>query len=132
MPFGLINAPAAFMNFMNGVFHENLDDFVIVFVDDVFICSDNEESYEEHLILALKVLRNNNLYAKFSIYNFWINEVLLLGHIISKDSISVDPSKVVAVKEWSQPKNVNEVRSFLGLSGITRDSSKISPQYQFL
>ena len=105
---------------MNRVFHEYLDEFVIVFVDDILIYSDNEELHEKHLKLALEVLRKNKLYAKFSKCEFWMKEVLFLGHIISKDGVSVDPSKVAAVMDWKQPKSVTEIRSFLGLAGYYR------------
>ena len=70
MPFGLTNAPAAFIDLMNRVFHEYLDEFVIVFVDDILIYSDNEELHEKHLRMALEVLRKNKLYAKFSKLTF--------------------------------------------------------------
>ena len=120
MPFRLTNAPAAFMDLMNRVFHEYLDEFVIVFVDDILIYSDSEELHEKHLKLALEVLRKNKLYAKFSKCDFWMKEVLFLGHIISKDGVSVDPSKVAAVMDWKQPKSVTEVRSFLGLARYYR------------
>ena len=120
MPFGLTNAPTAFMDLMNRVFHEYLDEFVIVFVDDILIYSDNEELHEKNLRMALEILRKNKLYAKFSKCEFWIKEVLFLGHIISSKGVSVDPAKVAAVAEWQQPKNVTEVRSFLGLAGYYR------------
>ena len=71
-----------FMDLVNRVFHECLDEFVIVFVDDILIYSDNEELHEKHLRMALEILRKNKLYAKFSKYDFWIKEVLFLGHII--------------------------------------------------
>ena len=120
MPFGLTNAPATFMDLMNMVFHEYLDGFVIVFVDDILIYSDNEELHEKHLRMTLEFLRKKKLYAKFSKCDFWIKEVLFLGHIISSKGVSVDPVKVAAVVEWKQPKNVTEVRSFLGLAGYYR------------
>ena len=120
MPFGLTNAPAASMDLMNRVFHDYLDEFVIVFVDDILIYSDNEVQHEEHLRKALEILRKNKLYAKFSKCDFWMKEVLFLGHIISKDGVAVDPSKVAAVMDWEQPKSVTEVRSFLGLAGYYR------------
>ena len=120
MPFGLTNTPAAFMDLMNRVFHEYLDEFVIVFVDDILIYSDNEELHEKHLRMALEVQRKNKLYTKFSKCDFWIKEVLFLGHIISSKGVSVDPAKVAAVVEWQQPRNVTEVRSFLGLAGNYR------------
>ena len=130
MPFGLTNAPAAFMDLMNRVFHEYLDRFVIVFVDDILVYSDNEKQHKEHLRIVLEVLRKNKLYAKFSKCDFWMKEVLFLGHIISKEGISVDPAKVVAVKEWARPRTVTEVRSFLGMAGYYRrfikDFSKIA------
>ena len=85
---------------MNQVFHEYLDEFVIVFVDDILIYSDNEELHEKHLRMALEVLRKNKLYAKFSKCDFWIKEVLFLGHIISSKGVSVNPAKVAAVVEW--------------------------------
>ena len=120
MPLYLTNAPTAFMDLMNRVFQDYLDEFVIVFVDDILIYSDNEVQHEEHLRKALEILRNNKLYAKFSKCDFWIKEVLFLGHIISKDGVAVDPSKVAAIMNWEQPKNVTEVRSFLGLAGYYR------------
>ena len=101
MPSGLANAPAAFIDLMYRVFHEYLDDFVIVFVDDILIYSDNEQLHEKHLRLSLEVLKKNKLYVKFSKCDFWLKEILFLGHIISKNSVSVDPSKVAAVMEWN-------------------------------
>ena len=120
MPFGLTNAPAAFMDLMNRVFHDYLDEFVIVFVDDILIYSDNEVQHEEHLRKALEIPRKNKLYAKFSKCDFWMKEVLFLGHIIFKDGVAIDPSKVAAVMDWDQPNTVTEVRSFLGLAGYYR------------
>ena len=70
--------------------------------------------------MALEILRRNKLYAKFSKCEFWMKEVLFLGHIISGKGISIDPAKVAAVVEWQQPKNPSEVRSFLGLAGYYR------------
>jgi hypothetical protein len=64
-----------------------------------------------------KKLRENKLYAKFSKCEFWLSEVGFLGHIVSKEGIVVDPSKVTLVTEWEPPKNVGEIRSFLGLAG---------------
>ena len=105
---------------MNRVFLDYLDEFVIVFVDDILIYSDNEVQHEEHLRKALEILRKNKLYAKFSKCDFWMKEVLFLGHIISKDGVAVDPSKVAAVMDREQPKTITEVKSFLGLAGYYR------------
>lgn len=70
MPFGVTNVPTAFMDLMNGVFKENLDKFVVVFTDDILIYSKSKKEHEEHLHLALQLLRSNRLYAKFSKSNF--------------------------------------------------------------
>ena len=120
MPFGLTNAPAAFMDLMNRVFHEYLDRFVIVFIDDILIYSKSQEEHEEHLRIVLQILRERKLYAKLKKCEFWLNQVMFLGHVISKDGITVDPNKIEAVVNWDRPTNVSEVRSFLGLAGYYR------------
>ena len=97
MPFGLTNAPAAFMQLMNSIYRPYLDKFVVVFIDDILIYSKTKEEHEEHLKTSLQVLRDNKLYAKLSKCEFWLEEVSFLGHVISKDGISVDPSKVEVV-----------------------------------
>jgi hypothetical protein len=117
MSFGLTNAPAYFMNLMYKVFMEYLDRFVVVFIDDILIYSKSDSDHEEHLRLVLQNLRDNQLYAKYSKCEFWIDEVSFLGHIISNGGISVDPAKVKEIVEWSIPSIVTEVRSFLGLAG---------------
>jgi hypothetical protein len=117
MSFGLTNAPAYFMNLMNKVFKEYLDRFVVVFIDDILIYSKSESDHEEHLRLVLQKLRDNQLYAKFSKCEFWIDEVSFLGHIISNGGILVDPAKVKEIMAWSIPTTVMEIQSFLGLEG---------------
>jgi hypothetical protein len=120
MSFGLINAPAYFMDLMNKMFLEYLDRFVVVFIDDILIYSKNESDHEEHLRLVLQKLRDNQLYAKYSKCEFWIGEVPFLGHIISNGGIAVDPAKVKEIMEWRVPTTVTEIRSFLGLAGYYR------------
>nr|GFD44588.1 RNA-directed DNA polymerase homolog [Tanacetum cinerariifolium] len=97
MPFGLTNAPAVFMNLMNHIFHEYLDKFVIVFIDDILVYSMSEEEHEQHLRIVLEILRQKKLYAKFLKYEFWLQQVAFLGHIVSADGITIDPSKVKAI-----------------------------------
>ncbi|XP_049932536.1 uncharacterized protein LOC126409875 [Nymphaea colorata] len=130
MPFGLTNAPAAFMGLMNRIFHEYLDRFVIVFIDDVLVYSDCEAMHAAHLELVMRILRENQLYAKYSKCEFWLDKVNFLGHVISKEGVAVDPAKVEAVQQWNAPTNVSEIRSFLGLAGYYRkfikDFSKIA------
>ncbi|RVW98761.1 Transposon Tf2-2 polyprotein [Vitis vinifera] len=120
MPFGLTNAPATFMDLMNRVFHAYLDQFVIVFVDDILIYSRSLEEHKQHLVTTPKTLRRHQLYGKLDKSEFWLTEVNFLGHVVSKAGIIVDQSKVEAVQEWQRPTNVFEVRSFLGLVGYYR------------
>ena len=120
MPFGLNNAPTAFMDLMNRVFSPYLDKFVIVFIDDILVYSGSLEEHSEHLRIVLQTLRERQLYAKLSKGQFWLNRVAFLGHVISVEEVSVDPKKIEAVVNWKPPKNVSEVRSFLGLAGYYR------------
>jgi hypothetical protein len=120
MSFGLTNAPAYFLNLMNKVFIEYLDRFVVVFIDDILVYSKNVSDHGEHLRMVIQKLRDNQLYAKFSKCQFWIDEVPFLGHIISNGGISVDPAKVREIVAWSIPSMVTEIWSFLGLAGYYR------------
>ncbi|KAJ0448931.1 putative nucleotidyltransferase, Ribonuclease H [Helianthus annuus] len=120
MPFVLTNAPAIFMDLMNRVCKPFLDRFVIVFIDDVLIYSKSKAEHAQHLRLVLELFQGNQLYAKFSKCEFWLDEVQFLGHIVNSQGIHVDPAKIEAVKSWITPKNPSEVRSFLGLAGYYR------------
>ena len=122
MPFELTNMPAAFMDPMHRVFQPYLDQFVVVFVDDILIYSQSEWEHEYHLRIVLQLLRDHQLYAKFSKCEFWLTEVRFLGHMVSASGVSVDPEKVEAVMSWERPKSVFEIRSFLGLAGYYRRS----------
>ena len=130
MPFGLTNAPAAFMDLMHRVFHQYLDKFVVVFIDDILVYSKTESEHEQHLRIVLETLQRHKLYAKFSKCEFWLSQVAFLGHIISSEGLAVDPSKIEAITNWKRPESTTEVRSFLGLAGYYRkfvkDYSKIA------
>ncbi|KAJ9538873.1 hypothetical protein OSB04_031606, partial [Centaurea solstitialis] len=120
MSFGLTNAPAAFMDLMNRVCKPYLDEFVIVFIDDILIYSKTAKEHGEHLRKVLEMLKRERLYAKFSKCEFWLKEVQFLGYIVTQEGIKVDPAKIEAIKNWESPKSPSEVRSFLGLTGYYR------------
>jgi len=120
MLFGLLNVPTAFMDLMNRVFQEYLDQFVVVFIDDVLIYSKSLEEHEEHLRIVPQKLREEQLYAKFSKCEFWLERISFLRHVISKEGITVEPKKIEAIVDWERPINVHEIRSFLGLAGYYR------------
>ena len=120
MPFGLTNGPVAFMDLMNRVFRPYLDQFVVVFIDDILVYSRDEHEHEKHLKIVLQSLREKKLYAKLSTCDFWLKEISFLGHIVSVEGIRVDPAKIEAVVNWKPPRRVTEVRSFLGLARYYR------------
>jgi hypothetical protein len=120
MPFGLTNAPAYFMNLMNKVFMEYLDKFVVVFIDNILIYSKDDEEHEEHLRLVLHKLRDNQLYAKLSKCEFWLDEMSFLGHIISNGGIAEDPGTIKEIVGWKILESVTKICSFLGVVGYYR------------
>jgi beta-lactamase superfamily II metal-dependent hydrolase len=85
---------------MNKVFMEELDKFVVVFIDDILIYSKSHEDHEHHLRIVLERLRVHQLYAKLSKCEFWLEKIAFLGHILTAKAIEVDPSKVEAVSKW--------------------------------
>ncbi|GJQ99940.1 putative reverse transcriptase domain-containing protein [Tanacetum coccineum] len=99
MSFGLTNAPAVFMDLMNRVCKPYLDKFVIVFIDDILIYSKSKKEHEEHLRQILKLLKKEELYAKFSKCEFWISRVQFLGYVIDCRGIHVDPAKIESIKD---------------------------------
>jgi hypothetical protein len=108
------------MSLMNRVFHEYLDKFVQVLIDNILIYSRTMEEHDEHLCLVLQCLREHKLYGKFSKCSFYQSRIHYLGHVISGEGIAMDPAKVEAIMECLVPTNVTEVRSFIGLAGYYR------------
>ena len=120
LPFGLTNAPGTFMHLMHQVFREFLDDFVLVFLDDILIYSKTLEDHEAHVRRVLEVLRKEKLYAKESKCELFKTEVEFLGHHVGRDGVRMMEDKVKAVAEWPVPTKVGHVRAFLGTAGYYR------------
>ncbi|GJY49151.1 putative reverse transcriptase domain-containing protein [Tanacetum coccineum] len=113
MPFGLTNASALFIDLMNRMCKPYLDRFMIVFIDDILIYSKSRKEHEGHLKLIMRLLKKEELYARFSKCKFWLSNVQFLGHVIDKEGIHVDPAKIESIKDWASPKTPIEIRQFL-------------------
>ena len=116
MPFGLTNAPATFQTLMEDIFRPYLDQWVLVYIDDILIFSKNLKDHLQQLEITLQILQKHKLYGKMSKCEFLKSQVEYLGHIISEHGIMVDPKKITAIQDWNQPANIHELRSFLGLA----------------
>ena len=101
---------------MNNILSNFLDNFVVVFIDDILIYSENEQEHKEHWKMIMQVLREQQLYAKFNKCDLFKDKIQYLGHVVPKDGISVDPDKIMAIIEWPVPKNVTDIRSFMGIT----------------
>ena len=124
MPFGLTNASITFMDLMNRVFKPYLNQFVVVFIDDILVYSMSGEEHERHLSIVLYTIRDKQLYVKLNKYEFWLDRVYFLRHVVTKDNISVDLGNVNVVENWGRPSTMTEIRSFLGLAGYYRQFIK--------
>ena len=128
LSFGLTNAPATFQTVMNGIFGSV--PFALVYLDDILVFSKTEAEHLEHLRHVLGLIRENQLYCKLSKCSFFQRELEYLGHLVGAQGVRVNPAKVTAVEQFPRPKNVSELRSFLGLANyfrkFIRDYAKIA------
>ena len=120
VPFGLTNAPATFQTLMNDLMRPFLDDFVIVYLDDILIFSDTLENHELHVRKVLNILRREKLYANPSKSTLFATSLLYLGHEISHRRIAPDPSKIASIESYPIPQTRTELRAFIGLCNFYR------------
>ena len=130
IPFDLTNAPAAFMDLLNRVFRPYLDKFMVLLIYDILVYSSDKYEHSAHLRTVFQTLREHKLYGKLKKCEFWLEEVVFLGHVISKEWIKVDPQKAKTIIDRPRPTNLTKIRIFLGLTGYYRrfvkDFSKIT------
>ncbi|MCO5557612.1 hypothetical protein L7F22_011178 [Adiantum nelumboides] len=119
MPFGSTNAPATFNRMMERIFRPHRN-FTGVFFDDVIIYSKTIEEHKEHLKVIFQALRDKKLYVNQKKSEFFLQEIQYLGHIISKNGIRMDPAKLEVMKDWPNPRNLHELRSFIGMCAYYR------------
>ncbi|CAJ0949505.1 unnamed protein product [Ranitomeya imitator] len=120
MPFGLSNAPSVFQSFMHDIFREYLDKFLIVYLDDILVFSDDWESHVKQVRMVFQVLRANSLFVKGSKCLFGVQKVSFLGFIFSPSTIEMDPVKVQAIYDWTQPTSLKSLQKFLGFANFYR------------
>jgi hypothetical protein len=120
MPFGLTNAPATFQAWIHKALAEYLDDFVVVYLDDILIYSDSPEEHQIHLEKVLKRLRQYSLYCKESKCHFYQTQVEFLGYIVTPEGVKMDESRITSIKEWPEPKSYANVQQFLGFCNFYR------------
>ena len=121
MPFSLCNGPSTFQRFINGIIMDILDDFVVVYIDDILIYSNTYEDHVQHVTEVLERLEKANLHADIKKSNFHTDSVKFLGLIIGKDGLRMDPEKVAAIQDWHEPKSLKGLQSFLGFCNYYRE-----------
>lgn len=118
--FKLTNALTIFLDLINKVFHDYLDKFIVVFIDNISVYSKSHKEHKQYLRLILQRLKQKQLYKKFSQCKFWLDIVTFLRHMVLIGGISVDLSKIKTVLNWQRSKIIKEVHSFLSLVGYYR------------
>ena len=120
IPFGMKNAPGTFQTLMNSIFGDLIDRGILVYIDDILIYASSREEHDKLLIEVFKRLEDNRLLVKMEKCEFLQNKVTFLGHVLSKQGIQMDPSKLKSILEWEFPLNVKQLQSFLGLANYYR------------
>ena len=121
MPFGLSNAPASFQGYINKILVEKLDIFDIVYLNDIFIYTEDQgRGYVEAMRWVLDILRKNGLFANLKKCWFHKDEVQFLGYVVLSQGIRMEDERIEAVQNWPEPKSVRDIQVFIGLVNFYR------------
>ena len=120
MPFGLCNAPATFQSMMDSIFHDLLDNGVIVYIDDILAYSEDPTEHVQLVQEVLSRLDKAGLGVNLRKSSFHIDKVEFLGYIISPQGIEISSAKLEEVRNWSTPRKVKDVQEFLGFANFYR------------
>jgi hypothetical protein len=118
--FGLKNAPAEFARYMSNILREFLNNFVVVYFDDIIIFSKDEETHWQHVRKVLRRLQETKVNLKVKKCEFKVTETEFLGHIINGETSKMQYEKVKAILEWPIPVNCEGIAGFRGLAGFYR------------
>ncbi|GBG60072.1 hypothetical protein CBR_g403 [Chara braunii] len=132
MPFGLTNAPATFQRAMNDIFRDILEQYVLVYLDDILVYSRTLEEHLRHLRDVLDRLRRHGFYAKLSKCRFAQHKVDFLGHYVSDQGLHMHDAKITAIAEWSAPTSAKQLRNFLGLTSYFSNFIRGYARYSYV
>ena len=119
MLFGLFNAPASFQGYINKILAEKLDIFVIVYLDDILIYTEDPgQGHVEAVRWVLDVLRRHGLFANLKKCRFHKDEVRFLGYIVSAQGVRMEDERIEAVKNWPEPTSVRDIQVFIGFANF--------------
>jgi hypothetical protein len=121
MSYGVTGGPATFQLTMNSILAPLLRKCVVVFIDGILIYSQTWEDHMAHVKAVFSILDKNEFKVKLSKCAFAQNKMHYLGYVVSREGVATDSDKVVVIKSWPTPKNVKDIRSFLGLAGYYRN-----------
>jgi hypothetical protein len=120
MPFGLKNAPPTFQRLMNKLFRDYIDEFMVVYIDDILIFSKTFEDHMRHVKIVFDILKEANLMVKLKKCEFCKPNIEFLGHIVGRNGLKPDPKKIEKIQKMKPPTNIKEIRSFHGLCSYYR------------
>uniref|UniRef100_A0A8C5MLK4 Gypsy retrotransposon integrase-like protein 1 n=1 Tax=Leptobrachium leishanense TaxID=445787 RepID=A0A8C5MLK4_9ANUR len=120
MPFGLCNAPAAFQHFLNDIFRDVLDTFLVVYLDDLLVYSRTIQEHEQHVRLVLSRLRQHKLYGKIEKSTFEKSSIEFLGYVLSPGHVEMDKAKIKVILDWPTPRDKKMVQQFMGFANFYR------------